>query len=236
MSAPGSRFLEVAPERVVGWVERYVAARPDGVTCHATQHGLVLLGEDGSRAQLDLLLVTGRWPSSDSSRSGAQVETMGPVDKSSPVAAAQVLALVAGIPSPLLVVLARRGGWAVGVVHDGAVLAGKVGRRYVQGQTAAGGWSQQRYARRRSGQSAKLADDASSAVVRVLGQAPGVEPLAVVIGGDRALAASVLEGGPADALERLGPLEVGEPRRVDLDAAAKRVRSLRITVHDAPHA
>lgn len=119
------------------------------------------------------------------------------------------------------------------MVRDGAVLTAKTGRRYVQGTTAAGGWSQQRFARRRGGQTDKLADDASSALIRMMEQAPGAT--AVVVGGDRRLADSVLEATPAQSLPVLGPIEVGgDPRRVDLDAAAARVRAVRVTVHDAP--
>lgn len=114
------------------------------------------------------------------------------------------------------------------------MLVGRTGRRYVQGGTAAGGWSQQRFARRRSGQAGKLADDASTAVATLLSGLAGPSPTAVVLGGDRSLAEDVLAGTPAAGWPRLGPLEVGEPRRADLDAAAERVRAVRVTVHDAP--
>jgi hypothetical protein len=45
--------------------------------------------------------------------------------------------------------LARRGGVAVGIANGAALEVSKVDSRYVQGRTAAGGWSQQRFARRR---------------------------------------------------------------------------------------
>ena len=53
---------------------------------------------------------------------------------------------------PLAVVLVRRGGYAVGVASGDRLTAHKVGTRYVQSRTAAGGWSQQRFARRRANQ------------------------------------------------------------------------------------
>ena len=222
---PGSRFLEVAPGRLPGWVARYTAARGGEVEVLTTPTGLRIDGADGSSALLDLLVPPPAWPP-PGQVGGEPWHGDGFPD--------EALARVAATATPLLVLLARRGGWVVGVVRDGAVVEGKVGRRYVQGQTAAGGWSQQRYARRRSGQSAKLADDASSAIGTVLERATPTKPVAAVLGGDRALAASVLDGGPVQGLPRHGPLEVGEPRRKDLDAAAERVLALRVTVHDAP--
>lgn len=222
---PGSRFLEVAPGRLQGWVERYVAARGGDVTLRTTVTGVLLHGGDGSSAALDLLVPGAAWPPP-----GQLADEPWRADAD----AGELLAAAAAAPLTLLVLLARRGGWAVGVVRDGAVAQGKVGRRYVQGQTAAGGWSQQRYARRRSGQSAKLADDASTAVATVLDRAVPLTPVAVVVGGDRSLAAHVLDGGALADLPRHGPLDVGEPRRTDLDAAAARVLAVRVTVHDAP--
>ena len=222
-----SRFLEVEPRRLAGWVARYAAARDGAVAAVVCDDGLDLLGHDGSRARLALLDPTvAPVPGAEGGIADLAVSDL--------AAAAQGLAALASAPRTLLVLLVRRGGWSVGVVRDGVVLAGSSGRRYVQGGTAAGGWSQQRYARRRSGQAGKLAEDASSAVTRVLGVAADLVPDAVVLGGDRALADSVLAPTAASGWPRLGPLEVGEPRRVDLEAAASRVLAVRVTVHDAP--
>lgn len=231
-----SRFLTVASDRLPGWVSRYTAARDQAVTALPTPTGLELVGVDGSRAQLALLDPSG-WVATSRSTSGG---TATPDEAESGVAPGPALdalveALVADAlrPRALLVALVRRGGWTVGVVESGRVLTGATGRRYVQGGTAAGGWSQQRFARRRQGQSAKLADDATAALGRVLSQTE-VAPTALVWGGDRALLDSVVAGTPVAELPRLGPLEVGEPRRVDLEQSAERVLGLRVTVFDAP--
>ena len=48
------------------------------------------------------------------------------------------------------IVLVRGGAHSVGVARDGAVLSSSTDRAYLQGRTAAGGWSQQRFARRRA--------------------------------------------------------------------------------------
>ena len=49
-------------------------------------------------------------------------------------------------------VLVRRGGHAVGRDEGGDLVAHTCGTAYVQGRTKKGGWSQQRYARRRGNQ------------------------------------------------------------------------------------
>ncbi len=227
----GSRFLEVSAARLAGWVERYVSARAGAVRAVVTGTGFDLVGDDGSVASL-ALLEPGSWdseprPAPTGSEAADAADRAGVADE-----LAVRLAAEAARSRTLLVCLVRRGGWSVGVVRDGAVLTGKTGRRYVQGTTAAGGWSQQRFARRRGGQTDKLADDASSALVRMMEQAPGAT--GVVVGGDRRLAEGVLAGTPAQDLPLLGPIEVGEPRRADLDVAAARVQAVRVTVHDAP--
>ena len=59
---------------------------------------------------------------------------------------------------PLGVVLVRRGGYAVALASGATFTASKVGSRHVQSRTAAGGWSQQRFARRRGKQADELVD------------------------------------------------------------------------------
>ena len=82
------------------------------------------------------------------------------------------------------VVLARLGGHAAGVFDGERLVVSKVGSRLVQGRTAAGGWSQQRFARRRAGQAVKAAGAAADDIARVLG--PRLSTLdAVVLGGER---------------------------------------------------
>ncbi|MBO0811474.1 MAG: hypothetical protein J2P23_05455 [Microlunatus sp.] len=82
-------------------------------------------------------------------------------------------------------VLVRRGGFAVGVFAGRELITSKVGSSYVQSRTKAGGWSQQRYARRRDNQARQLYERAAEAVASVL--VPVVDDLAAVAGGgDRA--------------------------------------------------
>ncbi len=74
---------------------------------------------------------------------------------------------------PLAVVLVRRGGYAVGVGSGDRLTSHKVGSRYVQSRTAAGGWSQQRFARRRANQADGLVGAAVEHAVRLL---TGIHP------------------------------------------------------------
>ena len=102
---------------------------------------------------------------------------------------------------PLGVVLVRRGGYAVGLASGGAFTASKVGSRHVQSRTAAGGWSQQRFARRRGKQADELVDAVVGHARRVLlgdDESPregarGI-PRGLVVGGDRTLVREVLGG------------------------------------------
>jgi len=107
---------------------------------------------------------------------------------------------------PLGLLLLRRGGYAVGLARGGILEVAKAGRRHVQSRTAAGGWSQQRFARRRENQADALVGAVRDHVERILVAGAGGIPAGLVTGGDRALVAGVL----ADPrLRRLGEL----PRR-----------------------
>jgi hypothetical protein len=95
------------------------------------------------------------------------------------------------------VLLVRRGGYAAGIFDGPRLVSSKVGAAYVQGGTKAGGWSQQRFARRRANQARAAFAEAADAAARVLLAGP-VE--ALVCGGDRGAVAAVL------ADPRLAPL------------------------------
>lgn len=125
------------------------------------------------------------------------------------------------------VVLVRRGGHAAGLFDGARLLASKVGSSYVQGGTKAGGWSQQRYARRRANQADAAFAHAADAAVRVLADA---HPDALVVGGDRDAVRTVL----ADPrLAHLPPpsgawLTVKDPKLKVLEAAPEQFRSATI--------
>jgi len=130
--------------------------------------------------------------------------------------------------------LARKGAVAVGVAEGSELVVSKVDRNYVQGRTAAGGWSQQRFARRRDNQAKAAAADGADIVVRIL--LPRVRELsAVVAGGDRTavdaiLAAPVLKPVAALVADRF--LDVPEPRHAVLVAAIAQARAVRILIKE----
>ncbi len=133
---------------------------------------------------------------------------------------------------PLAVVLVRRGGYAVGLAVRGELTAHKCGTRYVQSRTAAGGWSQQRFARRRGNQADELVRAVAEQVVRLV---PTGVPRGLVLGGDRALAAQVLEYPRLAVLSTLPTRELydlPDPRLDVLRKALDRGRAVRVTIED----
>ena len=121
-------------------------------------------------------------------------------------------------PHRAAVLLVRRGRWAVGVFDGADLVVSKVDGRQVQGRTAAGGWSQQRFARRRGHQTDAVVAHAVETAVRVLlPHAASVE--ALFTGGDRGLTDEVLADprlATLAALRREPALDVGEPTKAVL--------------------
>ena len=214
MASPDTRVAFVSGGRLAGWVERFGASHgelrevPDDA-------GLRLLAADGATA-----LLQPPWP--DGGRPGRGAD------------AVARLASLAGQPRRLGLVLVRRGGYSVAVVSEGRVLAAKTGTRHVQSRTAAGGWSQQRFARRRANQADALVEAVADHAARIFAD-HGVEYL--VPGGDRTLAEQVLAEpvlkGYA-ALLRLPFLDVPDPRASVLKKAAGDACAVRILVTDPP--
>lgn len=129
-------------------------------------------------------------------------------------------------PRRVGVLLVRRGGYAAGVFDGAQLIASKVGSSYVQGTTKAGGWSQQRYARRRANQAGAAFAEAAGAAVRVLAD---VELDALVAGGDRAGVRAVLADPRLAHLHPVGPwLEVKDPKLKVLAATPGQFRAVRI--------
>jgi hypothetical protein len=212
----GGRAVEVEPERLAGWFARF-AERHQGVrhtVVHA--HQVLVTAVDGARAEVAVgygELTPGEWPALE----------IGPLLEHA--LASRRIGLV----------LVRLGGHSIGVAQDGEVLTSTTDSRQVHGRNKAGGWSQQRFARRREGQARVALQAAAADAVRVL--APRVGELdAVVLGGDR----QALEVLRADrrlaevmALAEDRVLDVAEPRRAVLDEAARRARTVEIVVRDA---
>jgi len=132
------------------------------------------------------------------------------------------------VPRRVGLLLVRASGHSAGVSVAGQVLSSSTDRRQVQGRSAAGGWSQQRFARRRAEQTrAALAQAADTAVRALLGQDLAV----LVTGGDRRSVHLVLADPRLAELRPLCSerwLDLGEPRRATLDVAAQRADAVQV--------
>jgi hypothetical protein len=134
------------------------------------------------------------------------------------------------------VLLVRRGGYAAGVFDGAELVSSKVGSSYVQGATKAGGWSQQRFARRRANQASAAFAEAADVAARILGPA---ELDALCVGGDREAVRSVLADRRLTRLEPLvtGPwLNVKDPKLRVLTTMPQQFLAVRIAVTDAADA
>ena len=206
----GGRWVEISSQRLRGWIDGFYG-RHDG----ATEQGLVLTGA-----------------------SNGDTATLYPPPGLADVA--DVDMLLAGLVRPprIALLLARKGAVAAGVADGTAITVSKVERFYVQGRTAAGGSSQQRYARRRANQAdAAIARAADVAARVLLPYAPGIQAdpgesvSALVCGGDRSMIDAVLADRRLHALTALRHphlLETAEPRLAVLHSAAEAARRVRI--------
>jgi Actinobacteria/chloroflexi VLRF1 release factor len=212
---PATRRLEVDADRLQRWVNGF-AERHGAVSASLDPERLSLTAADGSTAvcRVPFPPLGGPHPAA-----GTAGELAGRV------------AAHAARPHRVLAVLVRRGGYACAVLEGDRVHASKVGSRYVQSRTAAGGWSQQRFARRRQNQAAELVGAVVEVALRVLVPHAGAGLL--VTGGDRALADEVLADRRLSALLRLprGPhLEVPDPKAGLVADLPRRLRLVRIAL------
>lgn len=214
MTSTDTRLAFVSGARLPGWVGRFAASH-GGLVEEELDGGLQLSAADGAVA-----LLQAPWPVDGRPGRGS--------------GAVARLASLASQPRSIGVVLVRRGGYSAAVVSGGAVQASKTGTRHVQSRTAAGGWSQQRFARRRANQADALVEAVAEHAARIFAAHP-IEYLAP--GGDRSLAAQVLDEPVLKryaALGRLPFLDVPDPRAAVLTKAAADLCAVRILVTDPP--
>ncbi|MET9272269.1 acVLRF1 family peptidyl-tRNA hydrolase [Kribbella sp. NPDC003557] len=199
------RTVQVAPDRLDRWLTGF-GERHGAVTYDVTPQSVTLTAEDGSSAVVTV-----------------------PFE---PLAALSREGLVAHVLAErrIGVLLVRRGGYGVGVFAGGKLLDSKVGSRHVQGTTKAGGWSQQRYARRRDNQAREAFAAATEVAVRIL--APARLDV-LVCGGDRRAVDTVLDDPrlkELGALVRPPFLGVPDPKQKVLEQAGADARAIRIEV------
>ncbi|OOP59336.1 hypothetical protein BMF89_21015 [Arthrobacter sp. SRS-W-1-2016] len=212
---PGAgRTAFIPGPRVTGWVQRFAASH-GAVAEEPDEGGTLLRAADGATA-----LLKAPWPVDG--RPGKGTTTV------------ERLASLASQERRLGIVLVRRGGYAVGVVSGGKVSASKSGSRYVQSRSAAGGSSQQRFARRRENQANALTEAVAGYAAGVFA-GHSIEYL--VLGGDAALSAAVLEETALKGYAsrtRLAFLAVADPNATVLRRAAADACAVRIQVTDPP--
>ncbi|GAB3562648.1 acVLRF1 family peptidyl-tRNA hydrolase [Arthrobacter alkaliphilus] len=221
-AVPAARTAFVAGPRLAGWVERFAASHgalredldDEGVLLRAAD-GVVLRAADGATA-----LLRAPWPVDGRPGRGSN--------------SVERLASLASQERQLGIILLRRGGYAVGVASGGMLAASKSGSRYVQSRSAAGGSSQQRFARRRENQANALTEAVAGYAAGVFAGHP-IEYL--VLGGDAALSAAVLEEKALKeyaSRTRLPFLAVADPNTTVLRKAAADACAVRIEVTDPP--
>jgi Actinobacteria/chloroflexi VLRF1 release factor len=204
------RWVEVGPERIEGWLEAF-AARHGAASTQPGPDVVTVRAADGAAAECHP-----PFPPLPAGSAGTGAD----------------LAAHARADRIVAVLLVRLGGYAAGVFAgpDARLVASKVGSRLVHGRSAAGGTSQQRFARRRVKQANEALTAAADCAFAVFG--PYAARLdAVVLGGDRRAMAGLREDtrlAPyfAIAVERF--LTVPDPRLRVLQATPAAFRAIRI--------
>jgi peptide subunit release factor 1 (eRF1) len=206
-AAGGGRWVEVPPERLVSWIVMFTQRHGGmaSVSCDEAGAAVTFTAGDGAAAECH--------PPFPPLRVRPVAREMR--------AAAEGLAAHAAADRTVGVLLVRLGGYAVGVFAGSPprLVSSKTGSRLVHGRSAAGGWSQHRFARRRGNQAATALRAAADAAAEVFGQYGADRLDAVVLGGDKRSAAGLrgdarLKDYLARAVDRF--LTVPDPRRAVL--------------------
>ncbi len=208
--------MEVEPERLGGFLERFAAGHGGVVATTVGPQRVDVTAGDGWTASIPVPF--GPLAAQPGTQAGQAVDSL--LDH-----------LMA--PRTIGLLLVRLGGYSVGIARAGIVLTSSTGSRQVHGRSAAGGQSQQRFARRREGQARVALRAAADTAARIL--LPRAAELdAVVLGGDTAALRSLAADPRLTVLlERAEPhvLDIPEPRRAVLDEAAHRARCVEVQLH-----
>ena len=254
-----ARWVEVTPERIEGWIVSFVE-RHGETTAEPGPDIVVFRAADGAVAECHVPFPPlrgapdtgglGPDPEARPAPPGHAPAGQVPVDQvpvdqvppeqvppdQDPGSLARLMAAHSAADRTVAVLLVRLGGYAAGVFSGSPprLEASKVGARLVHGRSAAGGWSQHRFARRREKQAATALGAAADTAVAVFG--PHLGRLdAVVLGGDRRTVAGLRDD------PRLGPyfdlavdrfLTVPDPRLAVLRETPRMFRCVRIWIAD----
>ena len=249
----GGRWIDVAPERLAGWLESFaqrhgaISADPGPGPGEATQT-VTFRAADGAIAQCHVPFpplaavrpAAGRPGEHPAEASTAEASTgqasTGQAAADACAEYARQIAAHARAERTVAVFLVRRGGYAAGIFTGPApqLAASKVGARLVHGRSAAGGTSQHRFARRREKQAAEALGAAAGTAAAVFGPYAGRID-AVVLGGDRRAMATLRSDSRLApyfglAVERF--LTVPDPRLTVLRGTPRLFRAIRIRLTD----
>ena len=246
----GAKWLDVSADRFPRWIASFAVrhgvpetAGPAGsagapensliVTCDT--HYVTFTAPDGAVAECHPPFPESpAWPPGRGDRRAGDDDP--PVAGTAPAAITAAVAAHAAVPRSVGVLLVRLGGYAAGVFtgYPPALADAKTGSRLVHGRSAAGGWSQHRFARRREKQANEALDAAADAAVLVFGRwaaAGGRRLDAVVLGGDKRAAAELRDDprlAPYLAMATERFLTVPDPKRAVLEAAPKGFLAVKI--------
>ncbi len=214
--ADGSRWIEMSPERLAPWLESFAQQHGD-VTIEPGPAVVAFRAGDGAVAECHVPFP----PLPDSVGEGGKIAET-----------AERISAHALADRTVGVLLVRLGGYAAGVFTgpEPRLVASKVGSRLVHGRSAAGGTSQQRFARRREKQASEALGAAADTAAAVLGPYAGKLD-AVVLGGDRRAIAGLRDDPRLRpylklAVERF--LTVPDPRLAVLRGTPRLFRAIRI--------
>jgi hypothetical protein len=255
----GVKWLDVPAERFPGWVSSFARRHGESGIIETSLGGAAaaFTAEDGAVAEchppypesfawpIDWRPFIGQAIGGYGESSPREMTAL-PEGLADPDEMAARIAAHAQVPRAVGVLLVRLGGYAAGVFtgYPPALADAKVGSRLVHGRSAAGGWSQQRFARRREKQANEALEAAAGTAAVVFGRwisgitasnagAPsrGSRLDAVVLGGDKRAVAEVRDDPRlatylAIATERF--LTVPDPKRAVLEGTPKLFTAVRI--------
>jgi hypothetical protein len=211
-AATQTRRLEVAPDRFAGWIESF-AERHHGLAASAADATVTFTAPDGAIAECAVPFPPLLAP-----------------DGTEPEDLATLVAAHATADRTVGVFLVRLGGYAAGVFTGTApvLTASKVGSRLVHGRSAAGGQSQQRFARRRENQAHQALAAAADTAASVFGP---FKLDALVLGGDKRAFSSIRNDPRLTALFEVAEesfLTVPDPRLTVLKDTPRMFRAIKI--------
>lgn len=208
-----ARKVDVAPGRFAGWIDSF-GQRHGEVTAQATDIAATFTAADGAVAVCQVPFP----PLAGAEGNAGEV--------------AKHLVEHVTASRTVGVLLVRLGGYAAGVFTgpEPTLVASKVGSRLVHGRSAAGGQSQQRFARRRENQARQALTAAADTAAAVFGP---YKLDALVLGGDKRAFSSIrtdVRLAPAFEVAVDAFLTVPDPRLTVLKDTPRLFRAIKITL------